>query len=562
MRTLSADDVPTWVEQHLLFPTRALPIVAITSHPRTNGAWVDVEALQRTLGDLAEVVFLETGEPTWALSEALPPRLDVYGGAMRIWWPGLTRESDPHDHRLYFAYSAGEAERAVRRLVADVRERAGLGQPAQVPAPATVSATTTVELPPELVTVTAIVGVSIEVESADRRGLVKDADLPLDLLAASIVKGSTLQARPVRRFDDGTWDFSIVGLLPSLWERLVEDVHVGDVVTGRVQNVSDKQKLVFVDVLPGVVGICHVSELDYGHVERIEDFATPGEIAPFQVLTIGRDDMTLVLSRKRAHGHTPRPLPSLVPGGRAFEWQAGAPFYESLRRRREREPSGRNRVRVLSTPAPSTLAAPARTVLADQVDSLEAELRAANEERANLVEQLRLRQRQLQEARKDQRAAEDQRDALQRRLAGEDALASERAFLLAVRLAYARMLDEGQRHEQPLQRMRVGPDFLASLRDIEGVEIDKVVEVCAQVAAGIAYTIAAREVHQLRAGLRRAPSRSRTDDGAQAWRCALQVNTPSARRLHWWSVPGPDGATIEFASVDVHDSFGIPDGRS
>ena len=51
-------------------------------------------------------------------------------------------------------------------------------------------------------------------------------------------------------------------------------------------------------------------------------------------------------------------------------------------------------------PAPSTPAAPARTVLEDQVDSLEADLRAANEERANLVEQLRLRQRQLQEARK------------------------------------------------------------------------------------------------------------------------------------------------------------------
>jgi hypothetical protein len=558
MRTLPADDIPDWVEQHLLSPTRTRPIVAITSHPRTEGAWVDADSLQRTLGDLAKVVFLETGEPTWALSEALPPRLDVYGGAMRVWWPGLTRESDPHDHRLYFAFSAGEAERAVRRLVAEVRERAGLGPSAAEPARAAASVTT-VELPPEQVTVTAVDGLGVEVESANHRGLIQDADLPPDLLAASIVPGSKLQARPVRRFDDGTWDFSIVGLLPSLWERLVEEVHVGDVITGRVQNVNDKQKLVFVDVLPGVVGICHISELDYGRVERIEEFATPGEIATFQVLTLGRDDMTLTLSRKRAHGQAPRPLPSLVPGGRAFEWQAGAPFYESLRRRRDREPSERNRVRVLSTPAPSTPAAPARTGPADQVDSLEAELRAANEERANLVEQLRLRQRQLQEARKDQRAAEDQRDALQRRLAGEDALASERAFLLAVRLAYARMFDEGQRHDQPLQRMRVGPDFLASLRDIEGVEVDKVVEVCAQVAASIAHTIAAREVHQLKAGSRGAPPRFRSGDGAQAWRCALQVNTPSARRLHWWSVPSPDGAMIEFASVDVHDAFGIPD---
>ena len=48
-------------------------------------------------------------------------------------------------------------------------------------------------------------------------------------------------------------------------------------------------------------------------------------------------------------------------------------------------------------------------------------------------------------------------------------------------------------------------------------------------------------------------------DGAQAWRCALQVNSPSARRLHWWVVPGDSGATIEFANVDVHDAYGIPD---
>lgn len=111
MRTLTADDIPAWVEEQLLAPDRTRPIVAVTSHPRAARGWVDPEELQRALGDLAEVVFLETGEATWALSEALPPRLDVYGGAMRVWWPGLSRESDPYDHRLYFAYSLDEAER-------------------------------------------------------------------------------------------------------------------------------------------------------------------------------------------------------------------------------------------------------------------------------------------------------------------------------------------------------------------------------------------------------------------------------------------------------------------
>jgi hypothetical protein len=73
------------------------------------------------------------------------------------------------------------------------------------------------------------------------------------------------------------------------------------------------------------------------------------------------------------------------------------------------------------------------------------------------------------------------------------------------------------------------------------------------------HTIPAREVHHIRSGSSGAPSRSRVDDGAQAWRCALKLNTPSARRLHRWSVAGESGATIQFASVDVHDALGIPD---
>jgi hypothetical protein len=195
---------------------------------------------------------------------------------------------------------------------------------------------------------------------------------------------------------------------------------------------------------------------------------------------------------------------------------------------------------------------------AERADALAAELSAANEERASLVAQIRnLRQRE-QELRKDARAAEDRHDALQKRLSGDlDPLASERAFLQAVRVWYARQFDEDDRVRQPLQRMRVGPKFLASVRDMDGLETDKVVEVCGLVAADLAHTVAGREVHPLRDG--GAGQRLRPRDGAMAWRCALQIKSPSARRLHWWRVPSQQGATIEFASIVLHDDFGIPE---
>ena len=164
------------------------------------------------------------------------------------------------------------------------------------------------------------------------------------------------------------------------------------------------------------------------------------------------------------------------------------------------------------------------------------------------------------QAKKDLRSAEDRFDNLARKTSSEvDPLSSERAFSLAVRLCYARMYGEGDRQEHPLRRMRIGASFLESVRDLEGVSLEKIVEVCAQVACGAAATVPAREVHQLRDGPRGAGGRTRDADGAKAWRCSLQDNTASARRLHWWSVPGDDGGVVEFACVGLHDSYGIPE---
>jgi hypothetical protein len=196
----------------------------------------------------------------------------------------------------------------------------------------------------------------------------------------------------------------------------------------------------------------------------------------------------------------------------------------------------------------------------ERLEALEQELKAAHEARAGLVSQIRELREREQAQKREARAAEDRTAALQKKYAGEDdPLESERAFLLGVRLWYARNFDEDARARNPLQRMRLHPRFLASVRELEGVDVEKVLEVCGQVAADVARTITAREVHPLRAGAGGSGATTRARDGARAWRCALQVKTPSARRLHWWRVPGEYGATIEFASVGLHDDVGIPE---
>lgn len=58
------------------------------------------------------------------------------------------------------------------------------------------------------------------------------------------------------------------------------------------------------------------------------------------------------------------------------------------------------------------------------------------------------------------------------------------------------------------------------------------------VLTGQAENLDEREFHQLREGLGGDdPPVVRARDGASCWRVAIERNTPSARRLHYWRTP-------------------------
>ena len=273
-----------------------------------------------------------------------------------------------------------------------------------------------------------------------------------------------------------------------------------------------------------MVGLVHKSELDWTFVTDPAEFVTMGEQVKVQILRLDAAAKQAELSVKRAWNREPRAPLAAEPGGRPLLTDA-PPL-------------------VLDAPAPeATNVTP--------VDELQAELDGVREDRANLLR----RHRDLQ---KELRSATDRLAYLERQL-GADALASEPAFLQAVRGAYARLFTEDERHTYPLRRMRVGPGFLQRVRHLDGVSTEKVLDVCAQIAAGRAHEIPAREVHRLRQGEKGVGRVARARDGAVAWRCSLQDGTAAARRLHWWNIPGSDGGAVEFASVGVHDDYGIPE---
>jgi hypothetical protein len=84
----------------ILDVARTEPVVCLTSRPREREPSFDPAEVRDVIGNGVPLYFLGTGPLTRSLANGLPPKLEVYGGACRIWWPGAGSSSDPHDHPL------------------------------------------------------------------------------------------------------------------------------------------------------------------------------------------------------------------------------------------------------------------------------------------------------------------------------------------------------------------------------------------------------------------------------------------------------------------------------
>jgi polyribonucleotide nucleotidyltransferase len=102
--------------------------------------------------------------------------------------------------------------------------------------------------------------------------------------------------------DDGSVFISAVGdgkaerALEEV-EKLCAEVKVGQIYTGRVSTIKDFGA--FVEVIPGQDGLCHISELDHGYVEKVSDIVKVGDTVRVKVLLID-DQGRIKLSRKAA----------------------------------------------------------------------------------------------------------------------------------------------------------------------------------------------------------------------------------------------------------------------
>ena len=107
-------------------------------------------------------------------------------------------------------------------------------------------------------------------------------------------KGDIVRARITNiDADSQRVSLSIKEFLPNEWQEFVENNRVGDVVTGRVVNVTDFG--LFIDIFDGLEGLAHISEIDFAG-GKLESQYEVGKWVRARILRIEQDDKKVGLT--------------------------------------------------------------------------------------------------------------------------------------------------------------------------------------------------------------------------------------------------------------------------
>ena len=101
------------------------------------------------------------------------------------------------------------------------------------------------------------------------------------------------------------------------WQQVLDSYSVNDVVQGRVTKVVTFGA--FVEILPGVEGLVHISELAAHHVENPREIVSQGDVVSVKIIEMDAERRRLSLSLKRVEGEEPRPRPEGAPPLRLSE---------------------------------------------------------------------------------------------------------------------------------------------------------------------------------------------------------------------------------------------------
>lgn len=573
--------------------TRTRPTIVVTTPAQSGRPHIDAAQVAADLGPLADVYLIETGPHTWTFSNRMAPLTQVYGGAGRAYPVGHGWTADPKRSPLRFAYDAEEGVRATRQLVDDGFAMAAAAGLLDRPAAKRVKVAGVVR---GIAAERAMVEIDTGLVTVPPQLAQPDVPIERVLAKGMVVSGwldsatKWLDVRPSRRTPDdalagyavGDVVLALVGtveadsaevlLHPDVPVRVTRaDVIADDDDLRSLLSTGEVVAVRLTDVRPGWAATFFDSGDAPLPAPALYDGGPPWLEPALEQPAIEPEPEPAVVAAPPPPvaapvAPSPAPVPELVEEPVAPPAPAGpSPFL--LDKRRPQPPSA---------PAPAAVPAaatppPAVRDLSLTIDALKADNRHLGEQVVDLTARLHavevdhlqlLHLRETQQKRIDHQERELQRLRTQLRKAKHGRVAEpdegprfadrEQGFRHLVERAWASRIAPGEQGARPLGDYVLGAAFLDSLDAVAGVSADKVADVVVEVLTGLAETSAGRELHRLRTGRGGDDPPVVRDDGATCWRVALQLHTPSARRLHYWR--RRDGV-VELSRVVLHDDM-------
>jgi hypothetical protein len=593
----------------LLEPGRRWPVTVVSTAADADGPYVDADELKSEVGDLAEVALVRTGDPSWAFSAAMPPQTQVYGGASRVYpvdhaWVGQPRRS-----RLRFAYSDADGARVRADLVHDVLGAAL--QAGLIGAPELDhggQATVAEELTGAGVPLAQVLAPGLRVHGVldpTSRLLDVGAHLPDDAASEHLARTAYRDGDVVLvRVREASADAVTVELAPRHACR-VPRAHVTTNELDHLDDLFEPGEVVLARTVVGPAGL--TVRLD--DVDETEDVPVPalallpdgppwllppvatGRRAPEPVApeptprptpppspppaaepasattsvpaeTTGPAHLTgPVVAALPAEAAPVRPTPALLSHGPTHRPPQPGPAPTPAPPATPAGPAPKGKALQDAQLALAAAVTRAETAEREATTSarLAQQLKSENEQLLVEVHELEARiarlERSLGEQKRKYRQADLRRQQAESRTPTSDDdgpwfTDPADQFRHEVRTAWVRGVPAAQKASLPLRDYALGPRFLDSLT-LGGISRRKVVETVVHVVTGRAADINGLQLHRLRTDDGGdSPPVTRDADGATCFRVSLQVNTPSARRLHFWRLP--DGG-YELSRVVLHD---------
>ena len=116
---LSSETECSALAKRIRDPQRDYPIVCLTARPGEREPALPAPGVREIVGPGVPIYFVPTRRLTRYLGSLLPPRFDVWDGATRVWWPGVSERSDPIEHPRIYDPSGRYGQDNLQRLAAE-----------------------------------------------------------------------------------------------------------------------------------------------------------------------------------------------------------------------------------------------------------------------------------------------------------------------------------------------------------------------------------------------------------------------------------------------------------